>query len=260
MYLKRMRAFFFDLDGVLTVGKEKPRYIGGRDVVAKIRSLGARVAILTNDSTHTRKEIRDSLYELGLSFTLDEILTSSYLTADYLTERFGKARFYLIGEEGLRRELEDAGHRESEDDPDAVVVGFDRELNYRKLDQALRTLRDDVVLVGSYGGAVYMSDRGPALSAGPIIKALEYGSGKRAVMIGKPSPRIFRVALRRMNEKPQNAVMVGDQLETDVLGAHRARVHTIIVLTGVENIETIRRSKLKPELVIDNVDLLMKYL
>jgi ribonucleotide monophosphatase NagD (HAD superfamily) len=121
-------------------------------------------------------------------------------------------------------------------------------------------IRAGSVLIGSYGGAVFMSDHGPALSAGPIIKALEYASGKRAVMIGKPSPRMFSLAMERAREKASLAVMVGDQLETDLLGAERAGVHTILVLTGVENKETIRQSKLKPNLVLENVDRLLEYI
>jgi ribonucleotide monophosphatase NagD (HAD superfamily) len=124
----------------------------------------------------------------------------------------------------------------------------------------MRVLWEGAVLIGSYGGAVYMSDHGPALSAGPIIKALEYASGKRAVMIGKPSPRMFKLALQRADEKPNRAVMVGDQLETDLLGARRAGVRTILVLTGVETRETIRSSKLKPEMIIANVDGLLDLL
>jgi 4-nitrophenyl phosphatase len=140
------------------------------------------------------------------------------------------------------------------------VVGFDRQLTYSKLDHALQVLRQGARLVGSYGGAVFMSDHGPALSAGPIIKGLEYGSGKRAVMIGKPSPRMFRLALRIAKDKPSRAVMVGDQIETDMLGAHRAKVHTILVLTGVENKASIRASTLKPDMVLENADRLLKYL
>jgi HAD superfamily hydrolase (TIGR01450 family) len=260
MKFKRLRVFFFDLDGVLSVGKENPRYLGGREVIAKIKSSGKKVFVLTNDSTHTRREIHQNLVKLGFGFEPDEILTSSYLTATYLAERFGKAAFFLIGEQGLRRELEAAGHWPAEENPDVVVVGFDRQLSYSKLDLALHFLRNGTLLVGSYGGAVYMSDHGPALSAGPIIKALEYGSGKRAIMIGKPSPRMFRLALRLANERPLNALMVGDQLETDLLGAHRAGVRTVMVLTGVENRETIARSKIKPNMVIESVDNLIKYL
>jgi len=260
MNLQKIRVFFFDLDGVLSVGKENPRYLGGREVIRKIKAEGKKAFVLTNDSTHTRSEIQENLAGMGFDFNADEILTSSYLTAMYLHERFGRTSFFLVGEEGLRRELEAAGHEEILEKPDAVVVGFDRQLTYGKLDHAMRVLREGTVLVGSYGGAVYMSDHGPALSAGPIIKALEYASGKRAVMIGKPSPRMFKLALQRAEEKPNRAVMVGDQLETDLLGAHRAGVHTILVLTGVETRETIRSSKLKPEMIVENVDRLLDLL
>ncbi len=193
---------------------------------------------------------------LGFNFALDEILTSSFLTADYLRRRFGKVSFFLVGENGLKRELEAAGHMVSDRMPQVVVVGLDRSLTYEKLDRALTFLREGAQLIGSYGGAVYMGDRGPALSAGPIIKALEYGSGKRAITIGKPSPRIFRLALQRAHEKPNSAVMIGDQIETDLLGARRAGIHTILVLTGVETQDSIKRSEIKPDAVIRTVDVL----
>jgi 4-nitrophenyl phosphatase len=259
MDFRAIRVFFFDLDGVLSIGKETPRYLGGRELVAKIKSSGKKTAILTNDSTHTRNEIQQNLSRLGFSFDLEEILTSSYLTALYLTQRFGKAEFFLVGEEGLQRELEAAGHHQSGDRPAVVVVGFDRKLSYEKLDEALRALKKGAVLIGSYGGAVFMSDRGPALSAGPIIKALEYASRRRAIMIGKPSPRMFRLALKQAKEMPSKAVMVGDQIETDILGASRAGVHTILVLTGVENRETINCSKTRPDMVVESLDQLMKF-
>lgn len=257
MNFSAIRLFFFDLDGVLSVGKENPSYLGGREVVVKIKSLGKKAALLTNDSTHTREEIHQNLSRLGFSFDLHEILTSSYLTGLYLTQRFGKTGFFLIGEEGLQRELEAAGHYQTQDKPTVVVVGLDRKLSYEKLDKALRLLRNGGLLIGSYGGAIYMSNHGPAMSAGPIIKALEYGSGKRAIIIGKPSPRMFRLALDHAHEKPRNAVMIGDQLETDLMGAHRAGVHTILVLTGVENRESMARSEFRPEMVIETVDSLI---
>jgi HAD superfamily hydrolase (TIGR01450 family) len=254
MRFKSIMVFFFDLDGVLSVGKENPSYLAGREVVRKIKASNRKAFVLTNDSTHVREEIYQNLTRLGFNFQLDEILTSSYLTATYLTERFGRTSFFLVGEDGLRRELEAAGHAVTEEKPRAVVVGLDRGLTYAKLDNALRFLRAGAKLIGSYGGAVYMSDHGPALSAGPIIKALEYASGRRATIIGKPSPRLFRLALQKTREKPGRAVMIGDQIETDLLGARRAGVHTVLVLTGVETSETVARSKLKPDLIVGSVD------
>jgi 4-nitrophenyl phosphatase len=260
MKLSEIRAFFFDLDGVLSVGKENPRSLGGHEVVSKIKSLGKKAFVLTNDSTHTREEICANLSKMGFNFSTDEILTSSYLTALYLTQKLGRSSFFLVGERGLLLELEAAGHQSEENTPDVVVVGLDRHLTYDKLDRALRSLRNGAALVGSYGGAVYMSDHGPALSAGPIIKTLEFASGKRAIMIGKPSPRMFRLALALAKVKPSDAVMIGDQIETDLSGALRAGVHTALVLTGVETKETIRNSKLKPDLVLETVDELADYI
>jgi len=250
---KSLRVFFFDMDGVLSVGKEKPRYVGGKDVVRRLKESGRKTFVLTNNSTQTRQELHQNLASLGFAFDSSEILTSSYLTSLYLSERFGEASFYVVGEACLRRELEVAGHKAS-GRPQAVVVGLDRELSYEKLNDALRFLRAGAVLIGSYGGSVYMSSQGPALSAGPIVKMLEYASGKRAVLIGKPSPRMFRLALRLTNESANKAVMVGDQIETDLRGARKAGVHTILVLTGVDTRETIRRSKFKPDAVVESVD------
>jgi len=255
MNVNSLRVFFFDLDGVLSVGKARPHYLGGREVVRRLKESGRKAFVLTNNSTGTRRDVYRNLRRLGFTFEIDEVLTSSYLTARYLTQRFGEARFSLIGETGLRDELEAAGHHASHK-PQVVVVGLDRRLSYNKLDEALRHLRTGAALVGLYGGAVYMSDKGPALSAGPIIKALEFASGKRAAMIGKPSPRMFKLALQLADEEPTRAVMVGDQIETDVLGARRAGVHTILVLTGVESQEAIAQSKIKPDMVVENVDAL----
>jgi HAD superfamily hydrolase (TIGR01450 family) len=255
-----IKAFFFDLDGVLSIGKTNPRYLSGREVVSNIRSSGKKTFVLTNDSTQVREEIQKNLTRLGFDFGLDEILTSSSLTASYLHGKFGRASFFLVGEEGLRRELELAGHVEAKTQPDVVVVGLDRGLTYGELDDALRFLKKGAQLIGSYGGAVYMSDHGPALSAGPITKALEYASGKRAVMIGKPSPRMFRLAAQLAHEKPARCVMVGDQVETDILGAKRAGVHTILVLTGVETRETAKLASIQPDMIVEDVDRLLKYL
>ena len=251
--LKSIHLFLFDLDGVLSVGKENPKYLGGRDLVARLKAAGKLVYVVTNDSTHLRGELLQNLKEMGFPLDEGEVLTSSYLTSLYLKERFGKVSFYLIGERGLRGELEASGHFEG-DRPQVVVVGFDRGLSYQKLDNGLRFLRAGAQLIGSYGGAVFMSDKGPALSAGPIIKALEYGSGKRATIIGKPSPRMFELALKLAGERARRAVMIGDQIETDLLGAKKAGIHTVLVLSGVETRETIGRSRIKPDFVVNRVD------
>jgi len=249
------------MDGTLTVGKERPCYLGGREIVTKIKSSGRQAYVLTNDSTHTRQELHQNLTRLEFSFAFEDILTSSYLTASYLNERVGKnVSFFLIGERGLEEELEAAGHIPTGTQPDVVIVGMDRKLNYEKLNSALQFLKNGALLIGSYGGTVYMSDDGPAMSAGPIIKALEYASDCRAIMIGKPSTHIFRSALHRAKVRASQGVMIGDQIETDLIGAHKVGLRTVLVLTGVETRETIKQSRVKPELILNNVDMLVKHI
>lgn len=249
------------MDGVLSIGKARPRYVGGRRLVSLIKSSGRKTYVLTNDSTHTRREVHRNLRNLGFHFAPEDVMTSGFLTARYLTNRYKRSvSFLLLGERGLLHELLAAGHNQSNNKPDVVVVGLDRGLTYSKLDQALRVLKDGASLIGSYGGAVYMGDNGPALSAGPIIRALEYGASKRAIIIGKPSSRVFRLALKHSETKANRAVMVGDQIETDIRGAVRAGVHTVLVLSGVETRKSLLRSSMKPELVIENVDKLERYL
>ena len=261
MKLANVRAFFFDMDGVLSVGKEKPRYLGGREIVARIKGTGRETYVLTNDSTHTREELHQNLSNLGFSFAIGDILTSSYLTASYLKAKMrANVSFFLIGEHGFRKELENAGHNSTDTQPEVVIVGLDRKLTYEKLNSALQFLKNGAVLIGSYGGTVYMSDHGPAMSAGPIIKALEYASDRTAVIIGKPSTHMFRLALTHASVKASQAVMIGDQIETDLIGAHKVGLKTVLVLTGVETEKTLKRSRIKPELVLSDVDILAKYL
>jgi HAD superfamily hydrolase (TIGR01458 family) len=248
------------MDGVLSVGKENPHYLGGREIVARIKSSGRQAYVLTNDSTHTRRELHQNLSNLDFSFVLEDILTSSCLTAAYLKEKVrSRVSFFLIGERGLQKELEGAGHNYTDTQPEVVIVGMDRKLTYEKLNSALQFLKKGALLIGAYGGTVYMSDHGPAMSAGPIIKALEYASGQRAIMIGKPSTRMFRLALNRAGVKPSQGVMIGDQIETDLIGAHRVGLRTVLVLTGVETKETLKRSRIKPDLILANVNRLGKY-
>jgi HAD superfamily hydrolase (TIGR01450 family) len=149
---------------------------------------------------------------------------------------------------------------ESGDRADFVVVGLDRHLTYDKLNTAVTLLRQGARLIAAYMDRVYMSDAGPAFSSGPTTKALEYATGKTAIVVGKPAPLMFRLALEKAGVGPKEALMVGDQLDTDLRGARRVGLRTALVLTGVTDSKTIGRLRTKPDLVVRNVDELEKYL
>jgi HAD superfamily hydrolase (TIGR01450 family) len=127
------------------------------------------------------------------------------------------------------------GHTRTEGEAaDFVVIGLDRKVTYDILDHAARLARNGAGIIASHNSALYMYKTGPAMAAGPLVKAIEYAGGKRATVIGKPSPLMFRFALRRGGRSRDEAVMIGDQLDTDIAGANRAGIDAILVTSGID--------------------------
>jgi HAD superfamily hydrolase (TIGR01450 family) len=257
--LKEKKLFLFDLDGVFYKGKENPIRIGGIETIKKIRDRGKKMLILTNDSTDTAEKIQKNLESLKIEVRKEEILTSGMLAADYAVKRFGKgAKYFLVGEKGLGEELDMAGLKPARSaDSDVVIVGLDRELTYEKLEAARQAVVKGAEIIATHKAKVYMYRDGPALAVGPIVAAIEYATGKKATSIGKPSVIMFRLALKNAGCARQDAVMVGDQLDTDILGANRARIESILVRTGVFQ---RGQGKIKPSAILGNVDDLARYI
>ncbi len=227
--------FLFDLDGVFYKGKESRVKIGGTKVVDALRARGKKLFILTNNSTDAARTVHSRLLEFGIPVREEEVLTSGLLTAEYLREKFGTVSYFLVGEDGLDSEMKTHGHRRTEGEKaDFVVIGLDRALTYDKLDQAARVARNGARVVATHVSALYMAKSGPAMATGPLVKAVEYASGKRATVIGKPAKLMFKIALRRAGCSSRDAVMVGDQVDTDIAGAARSGIDPILVTSGVD--------------------------
>jgi HAD superfamily hydrolase (TIGR01450 family) len=250
--LTRKKLFLFDLDGVLTAGKEAPIKLGGTKVIDKIRSKkGRKLFVLTNDSTDTVEAVLDSLRRFDIPVVQSEILTSARLTAEYVAKRHPGGTYFLVGEPGLEFELNRMGLRRTKGrEADVVDVGLDRWLTYNKLDRAGEVVRNGASLVGCHYSRLYAFRGRTAMAVGPIVKAIEYCSNKRAVTIGKPSRPMFELALELAGCTAQETVMVGDQEETDIDGARKMGIQSIIVKTGVFT----GREKTKADAIVDNVD------
>jgi len=229
------KLFLFDLDGVFYKGKESRVKIGGSRVIEALRANGKKLFILTNNSTDSAATVYSRLVEFGVPVKKDEVLTSGLLTAEYLQEKHGKVSYFLVGEKGLDAEMKRCGHRRTQGETaDFVVIGLDREITYDKLDHAARLARNGAGIIATHASRLYMYKSGPAMATGPLVKAIEYASQKRAIVIGKPSRLMFTIALRRSGSKKSEAVMIGDQAETDILGAARAGIDAILVTTGID--------------------------
>ena len=249
--LSRKRLLLFDLDGVFYKGKEERVRIGGTKAVEAVRSTGKLLYILTNNSTDSVETIHSRLAEFEIPVKTEEILSSALLTAEYVRRKYGTVTYYLVGEKGLDEEMKKCGHlRSAGKRADFVVVGLDREVTYGKLDTAVRLVREGAGLVATHSAKLYMYKNGPAIATGPIVKAIEYGSGRRATVIGKPSPLMFSIALKRAGCKKEDAVMIGDQVDTDVAGASRAGIDSVLVTSGVDR----SAEGYRPLAVVSNVD------
>jgi 4-nitrophenyl phosphatase len=254
--LRKKRLFLFDLDGVFLKGKEQPVLIGGRRILRKLREGRKRVFLLTNNSTDTVQAVYARLKAAGLPFRREEILTSTRLTAEYVAKNYPDGRYYLVGEAGLDQELRRLRLRRTfGTHADVVVVGLDRKLTYRKLDTAVKVAKNGADIVGTHPARLYMYKHGPAVAVGPILRAIEYGSGKKGIAIGKPSSVMFELALAKSRCAKREAIMIGDQEDTDIIGASRAGIDSILVLTGFDNPKRTRALA-----KISNVDDLVEFL
>lgn len=233
--LRGKKLFLFDLDGVFYKGKESRVKIGGTRAILALRERGLKLFVLTNNSTDSTATVHSRLAEFGIPVRREEVLTSGLLTAEYLLERHGRITYFLVGEEGLEAEMTRCGHRRTTGEAaDFVVVGLDRRVTYDKLDKAARLARNGAAIVATHISRLYMYRTGPAMATGPLVRAIEYASQKRAVVVGKPSRLMFSIALRRAGCGPGDAVMIGDQADTDILGAARSGIDAVLVTSGID--------------------------
>jgi HAD superfamily hydrolase (TIGR01458 family) len=260
MNLTSIELFLLDMDGVLLVGKGSPRLVSGLKLVDRIRETKKKLFILTNNTTHTRDSILRKLRKLNFEIEQNEILSACHLTAEYLYEHYSSSDCFLIGEPGFATELRRMGHRIVTDNAGAVVVGIDRHLTYDKLNRAIQVLKNGAHLVAAHKSRFYMDEEGPMMAPGPIVAALEYATGRRAVSIGKPSAPMFKMAMHAHSLRPHQVLMVGDQVETDVLGAKRLGIPSALVMTGVEDESTLAKSSVSPDLILEDADELVRFL
>jgi HAD superfamily hydrolase (TIGR01457 family) len=255
MLAERFDAFLFDLDGVLYQGDEPVP--GAPEAVAALRALGKGVAFVTNNSSRTPEAVAAKLRSVGIEAVAGEVETSGLTTAALLAER-GVPDAYVIGGEGVRRALADAGILVLEGDPDtagAVVVGFDPEVDYAMLRRASLLVQAGVPFIATNPDASFPAGDGERWpGAGAIVAAVETTTGVRAEVIGKPNPPIFRAALDRAGGG--RPLMIGDRLDTDIAGAVAAGWPSFLVLTGISTREDVRAYGFAPTYIWDDLSLL----
>ncbi len=251
-HIQAYQGFILDLDGVVYLRKfvvpGAPRF------VEELKAGGKKFVFLTNNSSRTRDEYAEILSGFGIDVDRDQIVTSGYATCLHILRRKPKARIHVVGEKGLLQELSSAGFRIVKKPPaDYVVVGIDRHFTYCKLALAAHTIRQGARFVSTNRDATYPTEDGPYPGAGSIVAAVQTASGKRPTDIGKPNRAIFDMCRVILGTPPGKTVVIGDRIETDILGGQRAGMHTILVLSGVTTLGQLRPGKVRPDLVVGSV-------
>ncbi|OXY94923.1 TIGR01458 family HAD-type hydrolase [Streptomyces diastatochromogenes] len=247
--MESVRAVLIDIDGVLTVSWEP--LPGAVEALREIRAAGLGVALVTNTTSRTRASIAEALAGAGFEVGAEDVLTAPALTAAHLAEHFPGARCALFNSGDIEADL--GGITLVDDRPDVVVVGgAGPEFDYAALNRAFGYLQRGARLLAVHRNLYWRTEAGLQLDSGAFLLGLEKAARVEAEVMGKPSPAFFEAALARLGVAADQALMVGDDIESDVLGAQRIGITGVLVRTGKFQPETLASASGAPDHVVDS--------
>jgi 4-nitrophenyl phosphatase len=253
--LVAIRNLIIDMDGVLWLGNQPmPGLVAFIDT---LRRLGIRFVLATNNASKSGEEFVAKLAQFNTTVHLDEILTSPQATAAYLVEHAPDARVFAIGEPGLVSELTRKGltvvPTENPTGATHVVVGWDRQLTYAKLADACLLIRAGATFIGTNPDVTYPDARGIIPGNGATLAALRVATDVEPIIIGKPQPEMMIQAMHRLGSTPANTAVIGDRLETDILGGRNAGLTTLLVLSGITDRATALTHEIKADYIFADI-------
>jgi 4-nitrophenyl phosphatase len=257
--LTTIQALAIDMDGVLWRGNTPlPGFAKFFDFLHEQK---LRYTLVSNNSTKTPDQYQQKLADLGATVGRESLLTSSLATAEYMKGQFqpGSA-VYVVGQDGLHYAMTEAGFvlvPDSSEPADVVVAGLDMHITYEKLRHATLLIRRGAKYIGTNGDLTFPSEEGLLPGAGSILAAIEAATSVAPVVVGKPKRLMFDIAVAKMGVEPEHTAMIGDRLETDILGGQRAGLKTILVTTGVDNEAAIPQKGIVPDLVFTGIEALV---
>ena len=245
------RGYLIDMDGVIYRGGE---LVPGADVFIQ-RLLREKIPFLflTNNSQRTRRDVATKLSRMGIPAGEAHVFTCAMATARYLARRKPKGTAFVIGEGGLLMALHHNGFSVVDKSPDYVVVGEGRTVTLEMLETAVQMIFDGAKLVATNLDPNCPTKHGTRPGCGATVAYLETATGTRAMSIGKPSPIMMRAARKELGLRTSQTIMLGDTLETDILGGVHMGYRTILVLTGTTTEADLGKYAYGPDLVLASV-------
>ncbi|WP_204519699.1 TIGR01457 family HAD-type hydrolase [Brevibacillus fulvus] len=250
--MKVYNGFLLDLDGTIYRGTEPiPEAL---QFIKELRETGRRFLYVTNNSSTTPEKVAVRLEAMGLPTDPEQVYTSSMAVAAYLSEKEPHgADVFIIGEEGLHTALQQSGFRLTAEQPRYVVIGIDRAFTYEKLAIAVRAIRNGAQLIATNKDAALPTENGLAPGTGSLVAAVSVAAGTTPLFIGKPETIIVNYALQRLGTAPEETLIVGDNLFTDIEAGANSGLDSLLVLTGFSTEAEAERHPHRPTYVAANV-------
>ncbi len=249
--IRKKKGFISDMDGVIYHGdKLLP---GVKEFVRWLKKENKRFLFLTNSSERTPRELQEKLHRLGVNVDRNVFYTSALATAQFLASQKPKGTAFIIGEAGLINAMYNAGYTMNNIDPDYVVVGDTRNYSYEKLEQAVNLVLKGARLIGTNPDLTGPVENGIAPATKALISPIELATGKQAYFVGKPNPLMMRIAVKKLGVRREDAVIIGDRMDTDIIAGIESEIDTLLVLSGISSRETIDEFPYMPRYVLRGV-------
>ncbi|MDP3744121.1 MAG: TIGR01458 family HAD-type hydrolase [Methylotenera sp.] len=247
--LSSIKGILFDLDGVLYVGSHAIE--GAVEAVGKIQASGIPCRFVTNTSTLSLVSLQQKINALGFIIHIDEIISAPQATLLYIQRQHNPVCRLLLADD-VKKDFK--AFRQSDTAADYIVVGdIGDAWSYALLNEVFNCLMHGAKLIAIHKNRFWQTEHGLQMDIGGFVDALEYASGIKAMIIGKPSPDFFKIALDDMGLKSSEVAMIGDDIDVDVAGGQQVGLKGVLVKTGKYRQSYAEASTIKPDLLIDSI-------
>lgn len=257
--IKGIKAFVLDMDGTIYLGNQLFPYT--KAFLDKVQQTKRRYYFFTNNSSNDIVAYMRKLSNFGIHIHENQLMVSTHVLLCYMETYCDKKSVYIVGTPALRREFAKRGWQWNEMDPDIVIVAFDTTLTYEKIEAACRFIRNGATYYGVNPDVNCPMENNTFLpDCGSIAKLIEASTGYLPEFFGKPSKRTLAYIIEKTGCQPNEIAMIGDRLYTDIAVTHNSDVTSILVMSGETTVNDLDKSVLKPDIIIDNIGVLVDIL
>ncbi len=244
-------GFICDMDGVIYHGNIL--LPGVTEFVEWLKRENKSFLFLTNSSERSPKELQLKLRRMGLEVDERNFYTSALATADFLANQKPGCSVYVIGEPGLINALYDKGISMNDVNPDYVVVGETRNYNYESILRAVKLIDGGAKLIGTNPDLTGPAEQGIIPACKALVSPIELATGAVAYYLGKPNPLMMKTGIKLLGVSPENSVIVGDRMDTDIIAGVESGIETVLVLSGVTDFDVMRKFPYRPSYIYNGV-------